>query len=451
MGDYDFDLFVIGGGSGGVRAARMAASYGAKVALAEEARLGGTCVNVGCIPKKLFVYASHFSEAFEDSRAYGWSVEAGRFDWATLIANKDREIERLNQIYARILDRAGVEVIHGRAVFTGPHEVAVGDARYRAKHILIAVGGVPRMPEVRGAELVSTSNEAFHWKELPKRVLIVGGGYIAVEFACILNGLGCEVRQVYRGPLFLRGFDDDVRAHLAEQIRHKGVDLSFETEVEELGRSEGGIVATFNDEAQAEYDAVLYAIGRDPKIAGLGLEDAGVKVDDRGAIVVDAYSQTSQPSIYAVGDVTDRVSLTPVALAEGMAVAATLFDDNPTKPDHENIPSAVFSQPEIGCVGLTEGEAHGRFGEIDVYRSTFKPLLHTLTGRDEKTLMKLVVDRATQRVVGLHVVGPHAGEITQGFAVAIKMGVSKRQLDQTIGIHPTAAEELVTMRTPVES
>lgn len=450
MSDYDFDFFVIGGGSGGVRAARMAATYGAKVALAEEAQLGGTCVNVGCIPKKLLVYASHFSEAFEDARAYGWSVEVGRFDWTTLIANKDAEIARLNQIYGRILDRAGVEVVHGRAVFAGPHEVAVGDRRYRCKHVLIAVGGTPRMPEIRGAELVSTSNEAFHWKQLPQRVLIVGGGYIAVEFACILNGLGSQVRQVYRGPLFLRGFDDDVRAHLAEQIRHKGVDLCFETDVEELAASDGGIVATFNDESRAEYDAVLYAIGRDPKIGGLGLEDAGVKVNDRGAIVVDELSQTSQPSIYAVGDVTDRVNLTPVALAEGMAVAATLFDARPTKPDHENIPSAVFSQPEIGCVGLTEGEAHGRFGEIDVYRSTFKPLLHTLTGREEKTLMKLVVERASQRVVGLHVCGPHAGEITQGFAVAIKMGATKQQFDQTIGIHPTAAEELVTMRTPVE-
>lgn len=449
--EYDYDLFVIGGGSGGVRGARIAASYGAKVVLAEEARLGGTCVNVGCIPKKLFVYASHYAEAFEDARAYGWSPSAGDFDWRTLLANKDREITRLNGIYERILKRAGVEIVRGRAKLVGPHEVAVGEARYRCKHVLIAVGGKPRRPQIPGAELADTSNEAFAWTQLPKRVLIVGGGYIAVEFACILHGLGCEVRQIYRGPLFLRGFDDDVRAHLAEEMRKKGIDLSFELNVEELEKTDGGIRATFTDETQADYDAVLYAIGRVPMVDDLGLEDAGVRVTDKGAIVVDDYSKTTCPTIYAVGDVTDRVNLTPVALAEGMAVAATLFDGRPTKPDHENIPSAVFSQPEIGTVGLTEGEAHGRFGDIDVYRSTFRPLLHTLTGRDEKTLMKLVVDRASQRVVGLHVVGPHAGEITQGFAVAIKMGATKAQFDQTIGIHPTAAEELVTMREAVNA
>lgn len=451
MSDYDYDLFVIGGGSGGVRAARTAAGYGARVALAEEARLGGTCVNVGCIPKKLFVYASHFAEAFEDARAYGWSPTSGDLSWSRLLANKDAEIARLNGIYERLLRRANVALMPGRATLVGPHEVAVGDQRHSAKHILVAVGGTPRRPDIPGAELADTSNEAFHWEQLPKRVLIVGGGYIAVEFACILHGLGCEVRLAYRGPLFLRGFDDDVRAHLAEQMRHKGIDLCFELNVDELARAASGITATFTDDSVAEYDAVLYAIGRDPKIAGLGLENAGVAVNARGAVVVDTFSQTSVPSIYAVGDVTDRVNLTPVALAEGMAVAATLFDGRPTEPDHANIPSAVFSQPEIGTVGLTEGEAHGKFGAIDVYRSTFRPLMHTLTGRDEKSLMKLVVDRATQRVVGLHIVGPHAGEITQGFAVAIKMGATKAQFDQTIGIHPTSAEELVTMREPVES
>ncbi len=450
MGEFDYDLFVIGGGSGGVRGARIAASYGAKVALAEEAELGGTCVNVGCIPKKLFVYASHYAEVFEDARAYGWSPTAGAFNWGRLIANKDKEILRLNGIYARLLKRAGVETMLGRARLIGPHEVAVGDRRFRCKFILVAVGGTPRVPDIPGRELADTSNEAFHWKKLPQRVLIVGGGYIAVEFACILHGLGSEVRQAYRGPLFLRGFDDDVRAHLAEEIRHQGIDLCFDLSVEELEETDGGIRARFTDESAEEYDAVLYAIGRVPKIAGLGLEDAGVKTNAKGAIEVDEYSQTSMPSIYAVGDVTDRVNLTPVALAEGMAVAATLFDGRPTKCDHEVIPSAVFSQPEIGTVGLTEGEAQGRYGEVDIYRSTFRPLIHTLTGCDRKTLMKLVVDRGSQRVVGLHIVGPQAGEITQGFAVAIKMGATKAQFDQTIGIHPTSAEELVTMRTPVE-
>jgi glutathione reductase (NADPH) len=450
MTEFDYDLFVIGGGSGGVRGARIAAGYGAKVGLAEEAMLGGTCVNVGCIPKKLFVYASHYAEAFEDARAYGWSPTSGGFDWATLLANKDEEIARLNGVYGRILRRAGVEVHAERATLVGPHEVVVGERHFRCKYIMVAVGGRPRLPDIPGAELADTSNEAFHWKELPKRVLIVGGGYIAVEFAGILHGMGCQVRLAYRGPLFLRGFDDDVRAHLADEMRRKGIDLCFELEVEELEKTEGGVRAFFSDETDAEYDAVLFAIGRVPKVAGLGLEDAGVKVDEYGAIIVDEYSQTSVPSVYAVGDVTNRVQLTPVALAEGMAVAATLFDNRPTKPDHETVPSAVFSQPEIGTVGLTEGEAHGRFGQIDVYRSSFRPLLHTLTGREEKTLMKLVVDRKTQRVVGMHMVGPHAGEITQGFAVAIKMGASKAQFDETIGIHPTAAEELVTMRTPAE-
>ncbi len=450
MTEYEFDLFVIGGGSGGVRGARMAASYGAKVGLAEAGRLGGTCVNVGCIPKKLLVYASHFSEAFEDARAYGWSTEAGGFDWASFIAKKDSEIARLNGVYRRLLERAGVEIFEERATFAGPHELVVGARRVRARHVLIAVGGRPRRPKIPGAELADTSNEAFHWPTQPRRVLVVGGGYIAVEFACILHGLGTEVRQIYRGPLFLRGFDDDVRAHLAEQMRQKGIDLGFELDVEELERTPGGLRATLNDGSAAEYDRVLFAIGREPLTEGLGLENAGVKLDERGAVVVDALSQTTQPSIFAVGDVTDRVNLTPVALAEGMAVAATLFDGRPTEPDHHNVPTAVFSQPEIGTVGLTEGEAHGRFGAIDVYRSTFTPLLHSLTGRHERALMKLVVDRATQRVVGLHVVGPHAAEITQGFAVAIKMGATKAQFDRTIGIHPTAAEELCTMRTPVD-
>jgi glutathione reductase (NADPH) len=443
---HDVDLFVIGGGSGGVRAARMAAGHGAKVALAEEQRLGGTCVNVGCIPKKLLVYASHFAEDFADAAGFGWSLAKPRFDWAQLIANKDLEITRLNGVYARLLDEAGVERIAGRARLVGPHEVLVGDRRVRARYVLVAVGGRPRAPHIPGGALAISSNEAFQLPRLPERVLVVGGGYIAVEFAGIFHGLGAHVTLVHRGEVFLRGFDDDVRIHLASEMRRRGVALRFGAEVEELTRAPGGIVARLSNGSTLEVDVVLCAIGRVPNTEGLGLGDAGVATRADGSIIVDAFSCTNVPSVYAVGDVTERKNLTPVAIAEGAAVAATLFGGRPTEPDHRDVPSAVFSQPEIGTVGLTETEARGRYGEIDVYRSTFRPLRHTLSGRGERTLMKLVVERASQRVVGCHVVGPSAAEIVQGFAVAVKMGATKAQLDATIGIHPTAAEELVTMR-----
>jgi len=447
---YDYDLFTIGAGSGGVRGARIAASYGAKVGIAEEARYGGTCVNVGCIPKKLFVYASHFAEDFEDARAYGWDIERKGFVWSRLLANKDREIERLNGVYRRILANAGVDMFDGRATIVGPHAVEVNGRRISAKYILVAVGGQPRRPSWPGHELASTSNEAFHQAELPRRVVICGGGYIATEFAGIYHGLGVEVTQLYRGELFMRGFDDDVRRHLAEQMRTKGIDLRFERNITRLDRIDGGIRASLDDDSSIDCDQVLMAIGRVPLSQDLGLDSAGVALEDNGAIIVDAYGKTNVDSIYAVGDVTDRIQLTPVALAEGMAVAATLFDDRPTKADHEHVASAVFSQPNVGTVGLTEAEARRRHEQVDIYRSDFRPLKHTVSGRDERSLMKLVVDRETDKLLGVHLVGAQAGEILQGFAVAMKMGATKRDLDRTIGIHPTAAEELVTMRTPIK-
>ncbi|MBW2272800.1 MAG: glutathione-disulfide reductase [Deltaproteobacteria bacterium] len=449
MADYDFDLFVIGAGSGGVRAARISAGYGARVAVAEERDLGGTCVNVGCVPKKLMVYASHFAEDFEDAAlGYGWSVGERSFDWATFIANKDREIGRLNGIYGDLLDGAGVTRMEGRARVEGPHSVAVGDQRYTAAHILVATGGWPRLPDEPGSELAITSNEIFHLPEQPRRLLVVGGGYIATEFACIFHGLGSEVVQLYRGPLFLRGFDDDVRTTLAEEMHKKGIDLRFDRTVQRLEQAATGVRATLSDGNVVEADQVLCAIGRTPLTAGLGLTEAGVELDANGAVVVDEYSCSSAPSIHAIGDVTDRINLTPVAIHEGMCLAATLFDGRPTKPDHRDVPKAVFSQPTIGSVGLSEAEAREQYTQIDVYRSRFRPMKHTLTGRDEKSLMKILVDRASDRVVGLHVVGPEAGEIVQGFAVAIKCGATKAQFDATMGIHPTAAEELVTMREP---
>ncbi|MCP4904743.1 MAG: glutathione-disulfide reductase [bacterium] len=449
MTDYDYDFFVIGAGSGGMRASRMAASYGARVAVAEEARLGGTCVNVGCIPKKLLVYASHFQEDFEDAAAgYGWSLGERSFDWATLIANKDREIARLNGIYDGLLDTAGVDQVLGRARLDGPHAVVVGERRITAEHILVATGGWPVRPDIPGAEWAITSNEAFELEAQPARILIVGGGYIAVEFAGIFRGLGSEVTQVYRGPLFLRGFDDDVRQALARAMRGKGIDLRFDCEVEAIEKTSGGLLVSLSGGSRVEVDQVFYAIGRVPNVDGLGLDEVGVDRDDGGAIRVDEFGRTSVASIHAIGDVTDRINLTPVAIHEGMCLARTLFDGQPTSPDHRDVPSAVFSQPAIGTVGLTESEARESGSPIDVYVSEFRPLRHTLTGSEERTLMKLVVDRASQRVLGIHVVSPDAAEIVQGFAVAVKCGATKADLDATIPIHPTTAEELVTMREP---
>ena len=450
MSEYDYDLFVIGGGSGGVRAARVAASYGARVALAEEGRLGGTCVNLGCIPKKLFVYAAHVREEVEDAAGFGWDLSIGGFDWPRLVSAKDAEIARLNGIYQRILEGSGVRILPGRARLVDAHTVEVGGSHHTSRYILVAVGGWPRKPTVEGGELTVTSNEMFGLEALPKRALVVGGGYIAVEFAGILNGLGSEVTLVHRGDAVLRGFDDDLRRGLGEELSKKGIRLRLGTEVTRFEEIMGGIRAHASSGEPIDCDLCLCAIGRVPKTADLGLEQAGVALSPFGAIVVDDYLRTSVESIYAVGDATDRIQLTPVALAEGMAVAATLFDGRPTKPDHAFVPSAVFSQPPLATVGYTEEEARRLFGELDIYRSRFRPLKHTLSGRQEQTLMKIVVARADQRVVGIHVLGPDAAEIVQGFAVAVKLGAKKRDLDATIGIHPTAAEELVTMRTPIE-
>jgi len=451
VAQYDFDLFVIGAGSGGVRASRMSASYGARVAVAEERYLGGTCVNVGCIPKKLLVYAAHYGEDFEDAAGFGWTVGERSFDWARLIENKDREIARLNSVYARLLDDAGVKRIEGRARVVDAHTVEVAGRRYTAANLLIATGGWPTLPEIPGIEHAITSNEAFYLKDLPRSVIVVGGGYIAVEFAGIFNGLGARTTELYRGELFLRGFDDDVRRTLADEMRKKGVELRFGANVARIEKQGSSLRAVLADGTALEAEQILYATGRAPNVAGLGLEAAGVVLDDAGAVVVDELLRTSVPGIFAIGDVTNRLNLTPVAIHEGMAVAATLFAGRPTSPDHADVPTAVFSQPSIGTVGLTESAARERYGALDVYRTSFRPLRHTLTGREEKTMMKLVVDRASQRVVGAHMVGPDAGEIIQGIAIAIKLRATKADFDRTIGIHPTAAEEFVTMRTPLPS
>lgn len=456
MSSHDVDLFVIGAGSGGVRGARVAASLGARVAVAEERHLGGTCVNVGCIPKKLFSYGAHARDDIEDARAYGWDVAEPTLDWPRLIAAKDREIARLNGVYQRLLEGRGVELLRGRAALEGPNTVAItaddgSVTRRTARHVLVATGGSPLRPTFPGAELAMISDDVFYLPKRPDRLLVIGGGYIAVEMAGIFQGYGAKVTLAYRGALFLRGFDRDVRAHLDAEMRHRGVDLRFHTDVASLTRRpDGALDAALTTGETLVVDAVLAAVGRAPNARGLGLEAAGVELDARGAVRVDGRFRTSARSVYAVGDVIDRVQLTPVALAEAMIVAHNLFGSARRTPDYDFIPSAVFSSPPIGTVGLTEEEARAeavaRGGAVDIFRSTFTPLKHTLTGRREKTLMKLVVERETDRVVGVHVVGPDAGEIVQGFAVALKLGATKAQLDATLGIHPTAAEELVTMR-----
>ena len=447
--EYDFDLVVIGAGSGGTRASRLSAGLGARVAVIEEARLGGTCVNVGCIPKKLLVYASHYGHDFADAEAYGWDTGPRRFDWKRLIANKDVEIARLNGVYAKLLDEAGVTRIAGRARLEGPHTVAVGERRISAEHVLIATGGWPSVPATPGSELAITSNEAFHLDTLPERVVVVGGGYVGVEFAGIFHGMGAAVTQLYHGELFLRGFDDDVRSTLADEMRKHGIDLRFQSDVARIEKALDGLRVTLVDGSRLETDAVLYATGRHANTQGLGLEAAGVTTGPGGEILVDDYSRTNVPSIWAIGDVTARLNLTPVALHEGICFARTVFGGAPTKPDHRDVPTAVFSTPSIGTVGLTEREARERHGNVRVFRERFRPLRHTLTGRDEKTLVKLVVDAASDRVVGAHMVGPEAGEVLQGIGIAVKCGVTKALLDSTLGIHPTVAEEFVTLRTPV--
>ena len=444
---YDYDLFTIGGGSGGVRASRMAAQFGARVALAEERYLGGTCVNVGCIPKKLFVYASEFSEDFKDSAGFGWTVGARNFNWQTLIANKDREIARLNGVYEKVLVDNGVRILRARATIADAHTVVVGSERLTARYILVATGGWPSMPSIPGGELAITSNEAFFLPQFPSRVILVGGGYIGVEFAGIFHGLGAKVTLVHRGELFLRGFDDDLRRMLATEMDKREIELRFNSQVKRIEKLPRGIRATLIDGAALEADLIMFATGRTPNTHDLGLERAGVKLDYEGAVVVDSYSCSSVTNIYAVGDCTDRMQLTPVAIAEGQAVAETLFHGNPQTPDYENVPTAVFCQPHIGTVGLTEAEARARYRAVDVYKSRFRPLKHTLGGREENSFMKLVVDRETDRVLGCHMLGDDAGEIIQGLAIALKCRATKAQFDATIGIHPTAAEEFVTMRT----
>ena len=455
MSSYDYDLFVIGAGSGGVRAARMSAGYGARVAIAEDRYLGGTCVNVGCVPKKLFVYASHYSEDFENAAGFGWSVGSATFDWNRLVEHKNTEIRRLNGVYERLLTNAGVNLITGRATIIDPHTVSINGDNYSAERILVATGGWPVVPDIPGKEHVITSNEAFYLDSLPKRAIIVGGGYIAVEFAGIFNGLGVETTLAYRGPLFMRGFDDDLREVLADEIRKKGIRLEFDTNVDRIEKDgDQYIVHLSNNEAGSlqpgpmSADLVMYATGRQPLTAGLGLEAIGVELNWNGAVIVNDDYQTSVPSIYALGDVTHRFNLTPVATAEGTIFARNLYGNFSERVSYDDIPTCVFSQPNLGTVGVTETEAREKYGAIDVYKTGFKPMKHTMTGSDERTFMKLLVDKETDRVIGVHMIGPDAGEIIQGMAIAIKAGASKAQFDATIGIHPTSAEEFVTMRDP---
>lgn len=449
---YEFDLFVIGAGSGGVRAARFAAGFGAKVAVAESRYLGGTCVNVGCVPKKLLVYGAHFAEDFEQASGFGWSLGEADFDWATLIANKDREINRLNGIYRNLLVNSGVALIEGHAKITGPNEVEINGQRHTAKHILIATGGWPQIPDIPGHEHAISSNEAFFLKELPKRVLVVGGGYIAVEFAGIFHGLGAKTSLLYRGEMFLRGFDGAVRKHLHEELIKRGMDVQFNADIERIDKqADGSLKATLKDGRELIADCVFYATGRRPMLDNLGLENTGVKLDKRGFVEVDDLYQSAEPSILAIGDVIGRVQLTPVALAEGMAVARRLFKPEQYRPvDYQMIPTAVFSLPNIGTVGLSEEQAIEAGHKVQIFESSFRPMKLTLTECQERTLMKLVVDADTDKVLGCHMVGPEAGEIVQGLAIALKAGATKQHFDETIGVHPTAAEEFVTMRTPVK-
>jgi glutathione reductase (NADPH) len=448
--NYDYDLFVIGAGSGGVRASRIAASLGAKVAVAEDRYMGGTCVNVGCVPKKLYVYASQFSENYRDAVNFGWDKVTPGFDWNTLRDNKTKEIQRLNGIYENLLDGNDVDIVQGRGRITGPHQVDVNGKTYTAKHILIATGGWPYVPDFQGSEHVTTSNDVFDLEQFPQRVIVVGGGYIAVEFAGIFNGLGADTRLLYRGEQILRGFDQEVRDFAAHEIAAKGVDIRVESNIERVEKlDDGSLRATLISGEQLDADLILYATGRVPNTQGLGLENVAVNTNDKGQILVDDHFQTDQPGIYALGDVTGGMELTPVALAEGMALAKHLYGNQPVNMDYDNIATAVFCQPNIATVGLTEEQARDRHDNVDVYRSAFRPLKNTISGSPERTLMKLLVDRDSDRVLGVHMVGPEAGEIIQGIAIAIKAGATKAIFDSTIGIHPTAAEEFVTMRTPV--
>jgi len=447
---YDFDLFVIGAGSGGVRAARFAAGFGAKVAVAESRYLGGTCVNVGCVPKKLLVYGAHYAEDIGQAQGYGWTIDGATFDWKTLIANKDREIQRLNGIYRSILVDSGVTLLQAHARLVDAHTVEVEGKQYTAEHILIATGGWPHVPAIPGREHAITSNEAFYLEFLPRRVLVVGGGYIAVEFASIFHGCGADTKLLYRGELFLRGFDGSLRDHLKDEMIKKGVDLQFNADIVHIDKqADGSLLATLEDGRTLEADCIFYATGRRPMLDNLGLEKAGVALDARGFIAVDDEYRTSVSSILAIGDVIGRVQLTPIALAEGMAVARRLFKpEQYRKVDYTTIPTAVFSLPNMATVGLTEEEAREQGYKVTIFESRFRPMKLTMTDSLERSLMKLVVDAETDRVLGCHMAGPDAGEIMQGLGVALKAGATKQVFDDTLGIHPTAAEEFVTMRTP---
>ncbi len=454
MAEFDVDLFVIGGGSGGVRAARIAAGHGARVMVAEEYRMGGTCVIRGCVPKKLFVIGSHIRHEIEDAAGFGWSIGQVSFDWPTLVANKDKEIARLEGIYTTNVEKAGGHIVKTRAVLEDAHTVrlATGEA-VKAKHVLIATGSRPNHgPEIPGIEHVISSDEAFHLTELPKRIVIQGGGYIALEFACIFAGYGSDVTVVYRGDNILRGFDEDVRAHVRAEMEKQGITILTGctiTKVEKVERKAEEFVTHLSNGSSIASEKVMFAIGRHPNVARLGLQNAGVEINPKnGGIAVDAWSRTSTPNIYAIGDVTHRINLTPVAIREGHAFADTVFGKRPVQVDHATIPTAVFSQPEVGTVGLTEAEARAQFSHVDIYKTAFRPIKSTMSGRDTRILMKLVVDGASDRVVGCHIVGDTAAEIIQAVAIAVKMKATKADFDATFALHPTAAEELVTMRTP---
>ncbi|GGX79036.1 glutathione reductase [Litchfieldella qijiaojingensis] len=449
MSEFDYDLFVIGAGSGGVRAARTAAASGARVAIAEDRYLGGTCVNVGCVPKKLYSYAAHFHDAFEDSSGFGWVLpETPRFDWATLRDNKIEEIKRLNGIYGRLLEGAGVRLINGRAKVLDAHRIEVAGETLSAEKILVATGGWPWVPDFPGSEHVVNSNQVFDLERFPERFLVLGGGYIAVEFASIFNGLGSDTHLIYRGELFLRGFDREVREFTRDEMTKKGVQLHFETNIECIDKVDGGLLVTLTNGERLEVDAVLVATGRKPHLAGLGLDRLDIALNDNGSIKVNERYETSVPSILALGDVTGGPELTPVALAEAMHLVQHHFSDNPPRPlDYQNIATAVFCHPNIGTVGLSEEAARERFDAIRVYRTDFRPMKHTLSASDERCLMKLIVDDVSDRVVGAHMVGEEAGEVIQGIAIAVRAGLTKADFDATVGIHPTGAEEFVTMRS----
>jgi glutathione reductase (NADPH) len=446
MTDYNYDLLVIGAGSGGVRAARMAAAYGVRVAIIEAKYLGGTCVNAGCVPKKLFVYAAQFQEAFEAAAGFGWTLGDVTFDWTRLLTNKNREIERLHGIYKQLLQKAGVSIIYGSARFRDAHTIITEGSEYTAERILVATGGGPYIPDIPGKEYVVTSNDMFFLPKLPERMLIVGGGYIAVEFASIMHGLGVDITLCYRDAKLLNGFDEDVRDFLAQEMMKKGIKLLSNTDITAIENTDEGLEAHLLDGAALSANLVMYATGRTPHTKDLGLESCGVELDAEGAIKINRRYQTTTPSIYAIGDVTNRVNLTPVALAEGMALVDNLFAGKQTLLDYDNIPTAVFSQPNIGTVGLTEAKARQKYPDIDIYKTCFKPLKSTLSGSDEKIFMKMIVVRSSDRVVGMHMAGAEAGEIMQGMATALRAGVTKAIVDSTLGIHPTIAEEFVTMR-----